>query len=363
VYFFGGSLSISQVVLKMKIQEVRKRNKKDDKDNISEFPDHVLLHIMSLMDTKSAVRTCVLSKRWKDLCKRLTNLTFSSSIGSCKHSMIQFLSWILSIRDHSYSLLNLSIDNHKAYIKPEVIDCVVKYALFHNVQQLKLVSCTETEPNLEPLTSIFCSQSLKSLELAIILDTLGLIFPKSLHMHALKSLNLSYVRFTTGENGDVEPFSNCHVLNTLVLRHCSFYNDQQILCISNPALSSLTIYEGKAYQISLATPNLNSFTLKGSISHQLFSTCNLSFLREVNIFIYGDGSSWNGKSSIIIKWLQVLANVKILTFTLRAFRVILQVSTLVCFCLYYFLMFMTCICIHIMSKFLSYSILCFKILI
>ncbi|KAL5142422.1 putative FBD-associated F-box protein [Glycine soja] len=195
-------LSISQVVLKMKIQEVRKRNKKDDKDNISEFPDHVLLHIMSLMDTKSAVRTCVLSKRWKDLCKRLTNLTFSSSIGSCKHSMIQFLSWILSIRDHSYSLLNLSIDNHKAYIKPEVIDCVVKYALFHNVQQLKLVSCTETEPNLEPLTSIFCSQSLKSLELAIILDTLG----------------------------------------------------------------------------------------------------------EVNIFIYGDGSSWNGKSSIIIKWLQVLAN-------------------------------------------------------
>lgn len=92
----------------MKIQEVRKRNKKDDKDNISEFPDHVLLHIMSLMDTKSAVRTCVLSKRWKDLCKRLTNLTFSCPLYYTGPELpLGF--WLLQMTPIPYLILLLTV--------------------------------------------------------------------------------------------------------------------------------------------------------------------------------------------------------------------------------------------------------------
>ncbi|TKY45172.1 putative FBD-associated F-box protein [Spatholobus suberectus] len=301
----------------------RQRQSRRNRDNISQLPDCILLHIMSSMDTKSAVRTCVLSKRWKDLCKRLTNLTFSFSVG-WSESFRQFVSWVLSSRDHSYSLLNLAIDSYMCRIEPEFVDWVVKYALFHNVQQLK-VDIFVDRANSEFLPSNYCCRSLKFLELSIKKSASSvLILPKSLYMPALKSLYLSYVRFTTKDNEYAEPFSNCHMLNTLVLRHFSLHNDEQVLCISNPTLSSLTIFEGQASQIGLSTPNLRSFTIKGSVRHQLFSTCSLSFLGEVNIFIYGDATSWDGRSSIILKWLEVLANVKTLTFSLRAFRVMLH---------------------------------------
>lgn len=49
-----------------------------NRDRISEIPDGVLLHIMNFVDTKDAIRTTfLLSKRWKNLCKLLTNPTFS----------------------------------------------------------------------------------------------------------------------------------------------------------------------------------------------------------------------------------------------------------------------------------------------
>ena len=57
------------------------RNTKDDRDRISELSSSVLLHIMEFMNAEDAVRTCVLSKRWKDLWKGLTtlNLTVGSN--------------------------------------------------------------------------------------------------------------------------------------------------------------------------------------------------------------------------------------------------------------------------------------------
>ncbi|KAK7380405.1 hypothetical protein VNO78_32915 [Psophocarpus tetragonolobus] len=174
-------------------------------------------------------------------------------------------------------------------------------------------------PDLEALPLIFCSQSLTSLKLC----SNGRNYPpimlsKSLHLPALKSLHLDGFNFIASDNDSTEPFSNCHVLNTLFLRFCSFLDGDQVLCISNSTLSSLTILEGEIHQIVLSTPNLSSFTIRGSGSLQLFSTCNLSFLGEVSINICWD-ARLAGKSSIIcsniIRWLQVLANVKILTFS------------------------------------------------
>ncbi|KAL2656722.1 hypothetical protein AAZV13_04G139800 [Glycine max] len=51
---------------------------------------------------------------------------------------------------------------------------------------------------------------------------------------------------------------------------------------------------------------------------------NLSFLGEVNIYMPWSERSFDGKSSIIIKWLGVLSNVKILTIGLCAIQIILH---------------------------------------
>lgn len=326
-------------------------------DRISELPDNVLLHILSKMDTKFAVRTSVLSKRWKNLFKCLTNLSFSVGY---PHSFDKFVPWVLSRRDESFSLHNLVLDSHMYTFEVKPVEKIIKYAVVHNVEHLKVDIVTRTGiiSNSELLHQIFCCQSLKSLELNVRVEnyTILVIPLMSFNMPALKSLHISYVKFTACGNDYANPFPKCHMLNTLVLRHCSLHDHNQVLRVSNSTLSSLTIFEGEAHRIELATPNVSFVTFKGSVSHQLFSTCNLSSLGEVNIFIYGDEKSWNGKSSVIIGWLQVFVSVKVLTLSLRAFRTILRVSFFSMFLPLFFLMFMTCtftfICQHI-SKYQS----------
>ncbi|KAG4941658.1 hypothetical protein JHK87_045529 [Glycine soja] len=314
-----------------------------NRDRISELPDNVLLHIMNFVDTKDAVKTCVLSKRWKDLGKGLVKLTFSPNlfelglvgtvesadllkVNGLVESFKKFASWVFSSRDDSCSLLNLTIRH--TWTEPEHLDRIIKYAVFHNVQHLTLRIYSGFRPNFESIPLIFSSKSLTYLEIWNGCDLPEIILPKSLNLPALKSLKIGYFKFTATENDCAEPFSNCLVLNSLMLIGCSLHDDAQVLRISNSTLSRLTIFGGKTYQIVLSTPNLSSFTiLDSTVSHQLFSTCNLPFLGEVNIDMYRDGGSdegWDEKSSIIMKWLHVLANVKMLTLYPRAFEIILR---------------------------------------
>ncbi|KAF5757153.1 putative F-box domain, leucine-rich repeat domain superfamily, F-box-like domain superfamily [Helianthus annuus] len=45
-------------------------------DRLSMFPEEITLHILSLMPTKYAVRTSILSKRWRYRWMFVTNLDF-----------------------------------------------------------------------------------------------------------------------------------------------------------------------------------------------------------------------------------------------------------------------------------------------
>ncbi|RZB91991.1 hypothetical protein D0Y65_024132 [Glycine soja] len=119
-----------------KRQRRSKRIGKDKSDRISELPDSVLLHIIEFMDTKSGVQTCVLSKRWKDLWKSLTNLSFDYSYFRRISYFKKFVSQILSTRDHSISLLNLDIRLHRS--SQSFLKRVMKYVELHNTQQLTI---------------------------------------------------------------------------------------------------------------------------------------------------------------------------------------------------------------------------------
>ncbi|KAG6388702.1 hypothetical protein SASPL_150134 [Salvia splendens] len=45
-----------------------------EEDRISQLPDEILQHILFFMDTSEAVKTSILSKRWKHLCRSLLNI-------------------------------------------------------------------------------------------------------------------------------------------------------------------------------------------------------------------------------------------------------------------------------------------------
>jgi len=223
----------------------------------------------------------MLFKRWKDLCKRLTTLTYTPSRTSSYKSFKKFKSRVLSSRDHSYSLLNLTI-NIDAWMREGDLYKLIK---------------------INPLISLKIKGYAKC--------------PKSLHLPALRTLHLQFFNFVATHNHCADPFPNCHVLNTLVLRCCYLIRHYQ-------TLSNLTIAYVPADQYSLSTPNLSSFTIYDCPFFQklLSSTCNLSFLQQVNMY----GISNNGEASIFLRWLQVLANVKILDFGYAIIEKIQNVS-------------------------------------
>jgi hypothetical protein len=215
------------------------------------------------------------------------------------------MSWVLSSRDHSYSLLNLTIH---AFIQEGEED-LYKLININPLLSLKINGYGKC-PESELLPLIFGSHSLTFLDLCYSRNNTDTKCPKSLHLPALRTLHLKYFNFVATHNHCADPFPNCHVLDTLVLFGCSLIEDAKVLCISNQTLSNLTISSVLAEQFSLSTPSLSSFTISEIPIFQklLSSTCNLSFLQKVIMY----GFSNKGKASIFLRWLQVLANVKIL---------------------------------------------------
>ncbi|GKU97868.1 hypothetical protein SLEP1_g10947 [Rubroshorea leprosula] len=53
-----------------------KEHKNTQLDRLSDLPDDLIQHILSFLDTKYAVQTCVLSKRWVNLWSDLTVFNF-----------------------------------------------------------------------------------------------------------------------------------------------------------------------------------------------------------------------------------------------------------------------------------------------
>ncbi|KAH1229357.1 putative F-box/FBD/LRR-repeat protein [Glycine max] len=308
------------------------RTSEEERDRLSELPDFVLLHIMNFIYTKDALRTCILSKRWKDLWKHLTTLSFYQSSLFNERRVVnfnKFVSQVLSCRDGSISLINVRLDIFES-IGSQLLNRIMKYAVLHNVQQLTMYIpfyYGKISTYLDPI--IFSCQSLTYLELHNISCWPPLELPKSLQLPALKTLRLSRVLFTATDNVCAEPFTTCNLLNTLVLNDCFLHNDAKILFISNSNLSSLKLNNLKIrdtfqHKVVLSTPNLSSLTVcifgASSLSIQpLSSTCNLSCLEEGTIDIATDISH-----PVLIGWLQVFTNVKILTLSYETLKLILK---------------------------------------
>ncbi|XP_061371767.1 F-box/FBD/LRR-repeat protein At3g26920-like isoform X2 [Gastrolobium bilobum] len=240
----------------------RAKLSENNEDRLSDLPDCVLIHLMSFLPTQVAVQTCILSRRWKGLWKRLPTLILHYRHFSSMTSFNRFVPKVLSFRDDSVPLQHLEF-NYNGRVRPHLLKRVLRYALSYDIQQLKLTyNC-----DLDLPPSLFLCQTLTSLDLTVFHRSQS--FPKSLNLTALTSLSL--YKFTFGHSELVEPFSSCIKLKTLVIHNCAI-GDTQILCISNATLVNLDIRSYQAYKIVLSTPNLCSFAFSGFI---LFSWLQL----------------------------------------------------------------------------------------
>ncbi|ESW10493.1 hypothetical protein PHAVU_009G214300 [Phaseolus vulgaris] len=280
----------------------RKSGGRNEEDRLSDLPDGVLLYIMEFLPTRQVVQNSVLSKRWKNLWKSLSTLSFKPFYGIRKYN--KSLSHIFSNRDHSVPL--------------------------HNLHLTKLTLSIDFKFKEMPnsfVSLIFNCQSLTFLDLFISSSCFSLKLPPCLLLPSLKTLNLSNITFTARDNDCVEPFSTSTSLTTLVLRHSLHHHSAQTLCISNPTISTLKL-ENMVHsntfipKIVLSVPNLSSFTLENSHSsmcYELSSTCHLPFLKEVKI-----DNRVRVHSSIIINWLALFCNVRTLTLSSHTLYIFLK---------------------------------------
>ncbi|KAK2425180.1 F-box/FBD/LRR-repeat protein [Trifolium repens] len=296
--------------------------KESDMDGLSDLPDHLLLHILQFMNAKYSVQTCILSKRWQNLWKILTNIELYH-LDRYNNGVIfdKFVSRFLSGRDNFIPLHSISyVNGCMNYPFPPETNIpveIMEYAASHDVQELEINCQSDHISNLLELPpSIFNCTYLTSLTLCLwdVSKPNIKMFPKSLNLPALKTLKLVCFTFFTSDNGYAEPFSTCYMLNKLAIMCCQLEDDAQGLCISNSKVSNLaigTLSHSNIHKVILCTPKLTSLTINGT--PPIFPapyTYNLTLLEELKFDCrFGDTMG----EDILISWLYLLAKVKIMT--------------------------------------------------
>ncbi|XP_014499018.2 F-box/LRR-repeat protein At3g26922-like [Vigna radiata var. radiata] len=306
----------------MKRKRTNESGERTEKDRLSDLPDEVLQHIMEFLPTRQAIQTCVLSKRWKNLWKGITTLHFRCTNGIRKYN--RYIIHVLSNRYDSISLRNMNFRVFSS-TAPKVMNKAIEYASLHNLQELTLIimDIKFKEIPSSSLPFVFNCKSLTSLNLYARSSSSPLIFPPYLPLPFLKTLHLSNVTFKPRDDNNVEPFSGCTSLTTLVLEHSMRTNSSYTLCISNPTISILrmqSIIYWHTFQpkIVLSLPKLTSITLENihfPVCYKLTCTCDLPLLKEVKI-----DNRVHVDSSIIVNWLQMFSNVRTLIISSRTLK-------------------------------------------
>ncbi|GAU49712.1 hypothetical protein TSUD_407890 [Trifolium subterraneum] len=331
----------------------------ENKDRFSNLSECVILHIMSFLNAKDAVRTCVLSTRWKDLWKHIPTLILHSRDFRSVKIFTEFVSKILSVRnsyielqslDFKYDLCHLVWDfkdypDYPHHLEPHVLEKIVNYAISHHVQRLGL---SVTSGIAQILPSLYHTQTLTHLKLSIYnsgidreqisFDLTALrcpenLFPKYFNLPSLTSLQLGNFTFCVGDNDCAEPFSIFKRLNSLVISDC-IVKGTETLCISSATLVNLTVYNNlkQYYKIELCTPNICTFTFGGT-PYQTISGSDISSLKHVDLHAEVVPYS-RAPPLLLFCWLLEFANIKSLTVTATTLQVLSLIRGLLKFCIH-----------------------------
>ncbi|TXG46595.1 hypothetical protein EZV62_027895 [Acer yangbiense] len=261
-------------------------------DRLSNLPDSVIHHILSRMDAKYAVQTCVLSKKWKFHWAHIHCYSFDCLTSA---SVVDFEDFVINVLNNrkpfslsrpkfclkgatTASLVKIfyryamsyrfeEIDRCKLInlgklkficgksIRVKLVRTVFRYAISHRLEELETDLIGSFPPSLSDCqTSLFECQTLKSLKIH---HTVTDFFKFA----ALKTLQIS-----ASLPGESDLFSNCMNLENLLLAKCSAcYNSTGIFTISAPRLVSLTISDFRFYgKIMITAPRLKFFNMKES---------------------------------------------------------------------------------------------------
>jgi hypothetical protein len=217
--------------------KIKRHNVGDDdnmNDMITDLPEGILLHILSLLRTKDAVRTSILAKKWRNIWTYLSVFDFETGCprydsNDQKDMSNCLLDLVGRLICKSNRIESLSIRIYNT-VDADKVDSLISSASNHKIQYLRLSLGDQNNEFVLP-HSFSAFESLSELCLGL---TFTLHIPTGICFPSLKKLNVSDVTFAN-EDSVQQLFSGCPILQELELYNCDWKNIQQI----NVAISTL----------------------------------------------------------------------------------------------------------------------------
>ncbi|KAH7675536.1 RNI-like protein [Dioscorea alata] len=301
---------------------------KNDEDRLSSLPDELCSYILSKLPTDDAMKTNILSKRWKYMWTKVTNLEFDfgrfPKLKGRNSAFTQFVTGALLFHDKlAIQRFHLRLDACWTII-PHV-HRYINFAVRHFVQELELCIPKTTLDKLPD--SLFTSESLKVLKLDLPGNVLKL--PTSVTLINLQTLHLESMSFRDN-NVIWELISSCPKLENLCMNNCSMYR-MKILNICSSELQNLSLIGCDilpSCEVKISAPKLKSLRYNCPVVLK-FSLEHLCTLTKADIDIQGSlyfVKSNKEHAKRAIKIIGRLNNVRTLTLSSRCIEVFFCLS-------------------------------------
>ncbi|XP_013659116.3 putative FBD-associated F-box protein At1g50980 [Brassica napus] len=227
---------------------------------LSEFPDELLLKILSFLPSKDVVATSAISKRWKSLWKEVKKFRYDAT-PSYPQTFQMFALFIRSRSNVESLQLKLNPNNSRQDFKD-----LVNYAVARSLRELRIEMLYKS---FEFPQSLYLYPQLETL----ILEKLSLVdIPSNVSLIGVKKLHLLSVRFSSDESV-TKLLSRCPLLEDLVVRR-STYTNVMVFTIDVPTLKCLSIdnTSGKSrpegvHGFVINAPSLRCFSIKDTFSN------------------------------------------------------------------------------------------------
>lgn len=316
---------------KSKPLRLEKKPKRQDsvKDRISELPDAILCHILSFIPTKYAVRTSILSTRWKRIWASVPILDFEYK------ALSVLCPWTEGYKSESYALFLTFVDRVLSsrdpldiqkfrlhcYCSDEDFSRWIRTVIRHNVVELDLhveINNDEGGLILELPQCVFMCKTLEVLKMKS--NCIAYAPPSAGCFPSLKFLHVS-VDYPDSDSME-KIFSCCPVLECLTIDGLLGFNDVLNFNISVPQLKTLRLefnlscfdQNGK-HTFFINCPKLESLDIKQDILSN-YSFENVKSLVKANVnlwchYVRHERAFSNGATAL----LALFSNVKYLTLS------------------------------------------------
>ncbi|KAA8520032.1 hypothetical protein F0562_014294 [Nyssa sinensis] len=261
---------------------------------INRLPDEVLHLILDKLPIEDAVRTGVLSHRWRNLWKYITNIKFvfepSWETSTTGKEIVQPLNqFIRNYLGEKIKAFTVELAFHHS-ISDEV-DSWIQFATSKKVEKLNLdfdVSnhhIPDSARGDHPYKLNPCIFKCESLEM-LTLRWCVIELPQLTSLHNLKQVYLRQMELP--EDAIYRLTSNSPVLEVLNLEDCNGTSDFHIIIAPNPHFQKLLIYEEFPVDTSttmvVLAPNTKEFILTGYMPRKKYRIENM--LQCVNVGFY-----------------------------------------------------------------------------